>query len=298
MKMGGSKVANSGFTIVETLIVLAVTGTMLLMAATFVSGRQNKTQFQTAINSLQQQLQQIINQTSSGFYNNNADFSCIGTGTFVTLSNLTSKSQGSNEGCIFLGNALQFGTGAGDPAASQLAIIPIVGKQYSGLGTTQPVQDIATAKPRAVYPLGEGISTGAVSSDSMQGGLTVASSNPACTSGGMCYIKGALKTQTGAIVFLSGDSNGSLASVDATGQFKPGGQQFSLWGVHGSVPAQPTSNVAADIGNAAANPTNGLFPADSASICIASGTTTQSGRFTITSDLHVTMQIFGSLTCS
>jgi len=299
MKKGGSTAANAGFTIAETLIVLAVTGAMLLTAIMFVSGRQNKTEFQTSINDLQQQLQQIVNETASGHYNNNSNFACNGVGALVVLGS-GGNGQGTNASCIFLGNALQFGTGSGD-LASNLGIIPIVGKQYS-IGA-QSIQTVSESKPRAVYPVGsESTPTDAVRTEIMKYGLTVAASTPGCPAGGVCYVSNASGSNTaaGTIAFISGDQSGKIASTDGT-NLKPGSQQLTLYGVKSTTPNQDTAAVARAVGNYTdiSGPVpQGLEPAKSATICIASGTTDQSGLFKITADLHVTLQVYAGATCS
>lgn len=282
------------------MIVLAVTGSMLLIAVAFVSGRQNKTEFQTAINELQQQLQQFANQTTSGQYTTDGSFSCNGTGSLISFQS-TRKAQGTNENCIFLGNVIQFGTGTGD-SASTLAVMPIVGKQFSsGLNPVETIQD---AKPRAVYPLGstEPASVAhTITNTDMQYGLSVADSSPNyCPSGGMCYVPvtgGAART-TGALGVIAGDGNGTLASSDGD-NLKSGSQQFTLYGVGNNTtsPDQPTSAIAAAIGMGGSVPSP-LVSASQAFICIQSGTTPQSGLFTITADWHITLQVFENATCT
>jgi type II secretory pathway pseudopilin PulG len=289
----------AGFTIVETLIVLAVTGSMLIMAIAFISGRQNKTEFQTSINSLKQQLQQLINETQSGYYPNLGSFSCNGVSNLVALSAGSSK-QGANQGCIFLGKVVQFGTGTGDKA-SELGIIPIVGKQYSS-GTTL-VQQVSVAKPRALYPSGsETVGTDSIDTEYMQYGLHVAAQNTsACPAinAGICYDAiGGGQESWGAIGVIAGDQTGVLNASDSAGT-KPGFQRFSLYGINVTAAGQSIATVADAIGNTASTaPVNGLHPIKNAYICIESGTTNQSGLFTVTNDLHVTLKIYGNVTCS
>lgn len=300
MKKGGSEAAKAGFTIVETMIVLAVTGSMLLIAVAFVSGRQNQTEFQTGINDLQQQLQQFANQTASGQYTNDGSFGCDGTGSLVTL-NASPTQQGSNKDCIFLGNIIQFGTGSSDDAKSTIGVIPIVGKQFvNGLN---PVQTVTDAMPRAVYALGGETSPTSIATQTMKYGLSVATSAPApCPAGvGMCFTTASDGPQpTGAIGLIAGDGNSTLASVGDDGNLKSGAQQFTLYGVRDTTPNQATPTVAAKIGNYPAIPAapSDIEPATSAIVCIQSGTTPESGLFTITADWHVTLKIFEtSTTC-
>ena len=76
MKQGGYPKGTGGFTIVETLIVLAVSGLLLISAIVMISGRTNKTQFTTAANDLKQSLEQVINEISSGYFPNANNFQC------------------------------------------------------------------------------------------------------------------------------------------------------------------------------------------------------------------------------
>lgn len=307
MRQGGQRAASGGFTIVEVMIVLAVTGIMFVAAAILINGRQNKTEFTTAINDLQQQLQQVANETASGYYPNNSNFKCTGSATGPVTFASGSNQQGTNGGCIFMGKALQFGLGTGT-LASTIGVLPLVGNQYQS-STTTPVLTVAQAKPRAVYP---GTTETSVVGGSpfvpdtsaliiMENGLSVATSNAACGAGpgGMCYIDAASGTKkaAGVIAFVSGDSSGTIASLDGGNGLQAGSQQLSLYGVSGSAPNRPLNQASDNIGGTASSATSHLSVASSASICIASATTNQSGLFTLDSGLHVTLTIKSGTTC-
>ena len=302
MKQGGEKAG--GFTIVEVLIVLVVTSALLVSAVLLVGGRQNRTQFMTGINSFQQELQQVINETASGYYPSRGDFVCSGNATGAptfTSVGAGSAQQGTNGGCIFLGKVVAFGT---DTDKSKLGIVPIVGNQTNGSSASLTV---ASSNPRAIYPAtGEG--AGYVPSisvlDVMQNGLTVAQSNtaagcPASPNGiaGMCYISSlGVKTPTGAIAFLAGDSTGNLAATDGN-NLQSGTQQLSLYGVKSASPNKSLNDTSQAVGNYIGSLTSNLEVAQSASICIASATTKQSGLITIDSGLNVTLQVKDGSTC-
>lgn len=290
----------AGFTIVEVMIVLAVTGIMFVAAATTINGRQNETEFTTAINALQQRLQQIANETASGFYPNSGNFICTGSSTGAATFTAGSNQQGTNGGCIFMGKAIQFGLGTGTNANS-LGILPLVGNQYQS-GTLTPVLTVAQARPRAVYP---GASESGVpdtsSTDYMENGLTVAASNNDCGSGlgGICYTDNVTGTKvaTGVLAFVSGDSKGNITALDGSGNVQAGSQQLSLYGVSSSAPNQTRAQATDAIGGTSNPYVSHLSPASSASVCIASGTTNQSGLFTIDSGLHVTLIIRSGTAC-
>lgn len=276
MKQGGDRKKPGGFTIVETLIVLAVTGLLFVSAVLLINGRQARTQFQTSINNLAQQVQQVINETQSGYYTGSNSFSCTSSAGSVTLS----AGSAVNGQCVFVGKVLQFGTAA-DP--SQLVTYPVVGSK--GTNTT-----IAATNPVAVYDSASGVDASSVLN--MQYGLTPVGSGG---SWGM-YYNGVAANQTGAMGFLAGDSSGNFASLDASGAgYSSGSQQVSLYAVKNTQPDMDKPSMVSAI-NAHA-PLPNLVPATSVSVCVASGSTNQSGRLTVSSSLAVTLKIYGSTTC-
>jgi type II secretory pathway pseudopilin PulG len=58
----------SGYTIIETLIVLAVTGTMFVITAILVSGQIAKYQFKDGVLNAQQSMQGILNDVQTGYF--------------------------------------------------------------------------------------------------------------------------------------------------------------------------------------------------------------------------------------
>jgi prepilin-type N-terminal cleavage/methylation domain-containing protein len=301
MKMGHRCKDSAGFTIVEVMIVLAVSGFMFVAAVLLINGRQGRTQFVTAINSLQQELQQTINETSSGYYPNNGSIKCVGSvSSSPTLTSVAGSGQGTNSGCLFLGKAIQFGLGTSSPASNELGVLTLVGNQYQTDGSSA-VLTLAQSKPRAVYPApGElSVPNGSLTVD-LQNGLSVATSSSVCGvgRGGMCYIKSGAPTATGIVAFVAGDSTGNIASNDSSGNLKPGSEQYSLYGVSPtSAPNQGLDLATKYVGNNAANTTTGLVSVDSVSICIASATNSQSGLITIDAGLHVDLQMKSGTTC-
>lgn len=292
----GSSWGRAGYTIVEVIIVLAVSSAMFLTAILLVNGRQNRTQFMTAINGLQQQVQQLINETQSNYYPNAGNFSCHrGNTQPVTFTNDASNvTQGLNGGCIFLGKAVQFGT---DVSGSQLAVLPIVGNQFIG-SSAEPVETLAQSLPRALYPATADGSFVPDASElhAMENSLTVASSNSACGAGngGMCYVDQAtgVVTKTGIIAIMAGNSSGVIAPTSG-GKVTSGSMPVSLYGVDGSTPNNSMAAASTAIGGAGSGPyTYNLSAAKTASICIASGTTSNEfGVLSIDNSLHVTLTI-------
>jgi prepilin-type N-terminal cleavage/methylation domain-containing protein len=133
---------SSGFTIIEVMIVLAVTGLLFLSASALISGRTNQTEFDQGSRSFQQQMQDAINEVQSGTYNGTTS-NCTA-GTSISFSN-GSNSQGTNEGCIFIGSLLEFGLGTNQDgentytlAGNRLQQNPVNGEEVTGLNNAAP----------------------------------------------------------------------------------------------------------------------------------------------------------------
>lgn len=139
------KTDTRGFTIVEELIVLAVTGVIFFMAIVFVHGKTSYNRFIVSVNNVESQLNEDINavQTGSYLYPKNISCQAGSNGTSPTISsNSISSQQGSNLGCIFVGDAIQFNS-------QGFINYPIVGNQFSnnnlvpssntGIGDSNPV---------------------------------------------------------------------------------------------------------------------------------------------------------------
>lgn len=262
-----------GFTIVETLIVLAVTGALFAAAAIAIAGRQNRTQFEQAAQDIRSQIQQAINEVATGYYPNMQNFSCIA-GANGPSFGAGSTEQGANKGCIFIGKALQFAVSGTDP--EQLRVFTIAGLQRASGGAE--ITSYAEARPKIVsHPSIESASEG----KHLLYGLTTASAD-----------YGAAKTSIGAIAFvnsLAQYSNGSVVS---------GAQQVNV------IPVRQTS-LGTSVGNAAkviednlaSSPVN---PSGGIRLCFVSGTTNQSGLITIGGNdrqLSVTLDIKGNKIC-
>ena len=317
MKRGGYLGATGGFTIVEVLIVLAVSSILLVSAITLINGRQGRAEFTTGVNSGLQQIQQLINETGSGYYPNDGDFTCIGNAAGPVKFSLApqgSTSQGTNSGCIFLGKALQFGTGSNPPNNQTVEVLPIVGNQYQNTGgVLTPVLTVAASVPRAAYPANAGeysnVPTDTATQDTLEDGLQLATGNKACglsTTSAICYLPtaGGGYTSTGMVAFISGDSSGNIAATSSgsTSNLQSGEEQLSLYGVKSpSIMNITPETASADLGSLSRSTGLGnLDPAKEALVCVADVGTNESGLYTIsgTGNLSVTLNIITkSVTC-
>ncbi len=124
---------SSGFTVVETLIVLAITGVMFVAIIGVVSGRQSKTQFNQAANNITAEIEQIISEVQSGYYPDTGKFNCRGA---------EGVSQGANKDCANLGKLVQFTAGK-----DTYKIDTVVGKRYAAdFGNAEPYLDTSSTQ--------------------------------------------------------------------------------------------------------------------------------------------------------
>lgn len=284
-----------GFTIVETMIVLAVTGLLFLMAAIAVSGEQNRTEFQQAINNIQSGIQQTINQVAAGDYPNTNNFRCDGTGGSLSIHSATNpNNQGSNTGCVFLGKVLQFAKSPStDP--QQYVAYTIAGLQcingYIGGNVNIPCDGtLGQTDPVAIAPGGPSDNPGypdASVTSVLQYGLKVPAN-------GMHYIDGSGTSHPiGAVAFIS-----SLGSYTGSGLLS-GSQQIDMYPVDGSTLNDTKPGTVDQINShLKSSPKN---PAGGVQICFASSGINESGLITIGSNgrtLSVTLAIKYNRTCA
>jgi len=286
MKVGvngrSAKRFSQGFTIVETMVVLVVTGALFVVIATTLTGRQNAAEFTRAIQSVQSQIQQIINQVPDGFFPDQ-QVSCLGGGGTLVFS--AGGNQGTNAQCVFLGKAIQFAVQNTDPQQYQIYTI-------AGLNTQGTVAaPFAAAKPSVVQVSNNyaGYSTAV----DLQYGLKVVS----MTAEGQ---------PIGAVAFLM---EPGVSGSTGTG-YSSGAQQVDLIPIRTTSLNQPLSTAVTGIENgttgsgglrdlklAQSAPIN---PPDGVQICFASVTTSQSGLITIGStgrQLLVKLQVKSNQTC-
>ena len=104
--------APHGYTILETMIFLAVTAAIFTMVALTMQGRSARTGFATAARELENQIADVINDIESGYYGAGDSFECDVTGPpgseTLTISDGT-RPRGTNSDCVFLGKVLHFG---------------------------------------------------------------------------------------------------------------------------------------------------------------------------------------------
>jgi prepilin-type N-terminal cleavage/methylation domain-containing protein len=106
---GGKNRQNLGYTIVEVMIVLAISGFMFVIAAGFISGRQQNAAFITGVRDLSRQIQATAEQVSDGQFTDVA-LTCTSNGSTLDLQEISggSSTLGAESECVFLGDLMYF----------------------------------------------------------------------------------------------------------------------------------------------------------------------------------------------
>ena len=154
------RATSRGFTIIETLIFLAVSSFVFVAAIGQYSGQQKSVEFNQGVNGLQSQLLTMISEVSSSFPPDISGYTCTANNNNSPLS--FTASAGDSSGCIFLGQAIGFGgDGAGaycsantSDQCSHYVTIPIVARRQfftpPGSNIDSPVASLGQALPFAL----------------------------------------------------------------------------------------------------------------------------------------------------
>lgn len=149
--MNGGK--NKGYTIIEVMIFLAISGFMFVMAAIFINGKQAHAEFTQGMNAINSQIRTVMNDVVNGFYPSNSNFNCSATSLTMPpqFSTLTNNQQGTNKGCTFLGKVIQFDApGPSGHDGTQYDVYTVAGRQYAKGSGTQLPKNFSEAMPTAV----------------------------------------------------------------------------------------------------------------------------------------------------
>lgn len=109
--MSRERSSNSGYTIVEIMIFLAVSGLLAATTLSMVSGRQNNAEFNQSVREMDATIRDVINDVSTGYYPNSDKVKCQKgaiVGDPVILAEFPGTKQGTNSECVNIGKVIQF----------------------------------------------------------------------------------------------------------------------------------------------------------------------------------------------
>jgi|GEM_PF-681004 len=166
-------VKQHGYTIIEVMIFLAVSGFMFLLAAQFINGKQAQVQFKQSINSVNSTLNSTINDISNGEDQNYNGVNCTGSSGSHPIVSAGSTSQGQNKDCVFMGKVVQFNVGGDN---TKFNVYSLVGNRTKSPGDT-PVNNFTDAYPIAAddAPGDASYASGVnlTQTETLEGGLSV-----------------------------------------------------------------------------------------------------------------------------
>jgi len=279
---------SAGFTIVETMIVLAVTGVLFVIIAATLGGRENQAEFVHAIQDVQAQIQQVINQESDGYYPNLGTFSCAGSGLSIIInSQQTNNPQGTNPGCVFLGKVIQFAPSDGAAMGGYMTYT-VAGCYTTPVTPAPPASCPAPSSPHDFGATDPQIGDFSLSPQILEYGLTIYRLNTPNSIGGSLGAIGLL---------MEVGSPNSLAS----GEFNSGAQQIDLLLFPDTNTDQGSTAAKTAINTSLQKNTYTLNPSSGVQVCFASGGTNQSGLITIGGSgrqLLVQLKIYNDNTCT
>ncbi len=253
----------SGYTIIETMIFLAVTLVLFGSAVRVMSGKQESVQFTQSVRESQSKLTDIINQVSTGYYLNDGSFTCNVSGNSApTFDTSTPSAQGTSTSCVFLGKAVKFNTGS---IADDYSVFSIAARRVTP--TNKEVGSLVEALPTPIAPLSLGDGRPDMTEDfNFEFGLSVTrivvASDP-----------GPARPTYGSIVFMS-----TLPAFQAsTGTLASGSQRVSYAAVKNSSLADSRYTAATLLSNM--NDTNiTQNPASGITICLADDANVSNAR--------------------
>ncbi len=270
-----------GFTVIEVIIVLAITGGLFVSAAIMISGRQNRTAFEQAVRKVQSQIQSAIDEVIIGHYPNNGNIQCTATGSGPDID-AGFNQQGTNGGCIFMGRVIQFGVAGTDP--EQYKVYTIAGLRTTAAGAE--VKTRAQAMAKIIAPTTTDPSTpDEVEEVFLEGGLGT---------GFVQYGSLAAPSASGGFAIWQ-----SLATTGAGGALNSGAQAAHI----GAIPNTTLGMTQlAFVDAAVANfTTSTLDDVNGVRLCFVSSTTNQSGLITLGGNnrrLSVILNMKSNTTCS
>ncbi len=155
--MNGCKNGRSrGFTIIETLVYLAVAGLLFLVTIFYLGGKQRSTQFRQGVREFESTLNDVANDTSTGVFPSFTDIVCsVQAGTSIAFRELTVTEKdpndpvrpGENNECIFVGNVVQLTNEEADKSAASYFVHTLVGQNNVSIGSNS----FQTTIPKPLY---------------------------------------------------------------------------------------------------------------------------------------------------
>ena len=126
--------SNKGFTIVEVMMVLAISGAMFVIAFFGMRGQRESVGFRQALDGVEQKIREIFNNVDNGYFGNVGQYTCkLVSGNPVLEESQDGSSGGNNTDCVFIGKSISFND-------NQMTINTIIGSRTDNAVTSEPEQ--------------------------------------------------------------------------------------------------------------------------------------------------------------
>ena len=283
-----------GYTLIEVMIFLAVSGAIFASAVLLVSGQQGRTQFQQSMRDLNSKIQNSISEVKTGFFLTGGDAQCtVDPNTFnITLSNPGTSEQGSNEQCIYLGKAFQAIDGE-----EKIYIYNVVGsrlyKPSASSNATATAEKFKDTNPQPIFPTDTG-SIDLTEEYDITYGSTVSSSK---------VLNGGSMSDSDLVGFYQSleDEVGNKIDIDSDTDLETvnGTQSIFTLGYSQSPGAPRDQMIRTCIRGA--NPSCSNFVVQRWELCIQSQTSEQSAKITVTTTVAgvgTQLEIMGGSDCT
>lgn len=144
-----------GYTLLEVMIFLAISGLLLFATILAVGGQQAHTEFRNSMNDINTKIQSWIDQVGNGYTSNGSEasvagFRCEAPGNAAPLLLANAgRERGTNPDCVFLGKVLHFNTS--EALRDRIFAYQIVGRRTTSPagGETEITSTLYNAKPVA-----------------------------------------------------------------------------------------------------------------------------------------------------
>jgi len=249
-----------GYTIVEVMIVLAISGVMFLIAAEFINGKAAKASFTQGVNEMASIIQKSLDDVTNGEYSD-APLGCtftfnLSTGTWKTTVNsqVSGATQGTNSDCVYLGKLIEFYPNTDNT----YAVLSVAGgreangqavEQIDGSSGTELQADPAIVTPILIQKIPQGLQVNSMTATTTQ-------------------LFGGSPQKSNTFGFLQ-----SLGNFDSsTGNLLSGAQTTDLYAAYGNISFPPTTPVDGNTTfDYSGNRGPELDPSDQVDICISNG---------------------------
>ncbi len=147
-----------GFTLVETLVVMAVTTVLFVAIASTLGARQGRVQFSQGMREIEAELRDIFNDLADGFYPTTPGLICTASGTSQPRLDFNSAdpqdTTGAKDQCVFAGKVVQFGASS-DAEADRMITYIMAGRRVvdSSAPDPEPITNFANFKPIVISSL-------------------------------------------------------------------------------------------------------------------------------------------------